>query len=61
MDQRRVAVINEGTGLAGAVQEVLAARGSDDDLAVEPWRGPAGEAAVEQALREERVDGVLWL
>ncbi|ADU51651.1 hypothetical protein Tmar_1542 [Thermaerobacter marianensis DSM 12885] len=61
LDQQRVAVIDEGTGLAAAVQEVLAQGAPGVRLVVEPWPGPVGEAAVEQAVRHERVDGVLWL
>lgn len=61
LDQRRVAVLDEGTGLTAALQEVLDAGVPAADLVLERWAGPADEAAVEQAVREERVDGVLWL
>lgn len=63
LDQRRVAVLDEGTGLAAAIEEALAAGtpGVDHDVTLERWSGPAGDDAVERALREERVDGVLWL
>lgn len=61
LDQRRVAVLDEGTGLAVAVEEVLATGITGGGLVLEWWQGPASEAAVQQAVREEQVDGVLWL
>ncbi|MDI3316997.1 MAG: ABC transporter permease [Bacillota bacterium] len=61
MGTSRVAVLDQGTGLAPALEQAVKAQPSAGRLALQPWRGPADQAAVEQAVRAGRVSGVLWL
>ncbi|MBX5464853.1 MAG: ABC transporter permease [Clostridia bacterium] len=61
LDQRRVAVLDQGTGLAAAVEKAAAAQPSSGRPVFEAWSGPADEAAVEKAVRDGKVSGVLWL